>query len=247
MLNEQSTDPFAIAHQRLQKVLDLNRDGEDSSDPMTVQAMPIVLEMPKASPPDRIELLEAAAKAVVAVCLGPRAGEDSAYAEALDAWYGARIRKIARRARNTAWDRVQQLPGVTMSEGQAKARAFVPSPVHLTDPQLAKLQIGGKDLPATEARPLVFDRPIIAVDASLGMSVGKAAAQVGHASMLLAAHMPVAWCRQWSESGFAVQVVELPSSDFVAMAAKPGAVPVQDAGYTEVAPGSVTVVALAHV
>ncbi|MDU0479818.1 aminoacyl-tRNA hydrolase [Staphylococcus chromogenes] len=233
-----------IAHRRLQLVLDPDRDGEDPARPETVQAMPIVLNIPKSSQPDRTALLEAAARAVVAACLDDRAGSETAYAEALGSWYGARIRKIARRARNTPWQRAQLVPGVTIAHGGAEARACVPSPVQDTDPALAKLQIGGTDLPASAAAELRLGVPLIVVDAGLAMSVGKAAAQVGHGSMLLAAHMPLDWVTAWAATGFDLQVRELPTSEFREVCAQPGAVLVQDAGYTEVAPGSVTVAAL---
>ena len=235
-------DVFELAYARLRTVLEPDREGENPDDPSTIQAMPIVLEIPKQNPPSHTELLEAAARAVVAVCLDPRAGEDFAFAEALSSWYGARIRKIARRARNSAWERVQVLPGVTIEQGSARARAFVPSPVQDTEPLLAKLQIGGTELPIDEPGGVQAGIPMIAVDASLGMSVGKAAAQVGHASMLLAAHMPLAWTRRWAEAGFPLQVRYLSRDEFSRVAARKDAVPVRDAGYTEVAPGSVTVV-----
>lgn len=153
-------------------------------------SMPIILNIPKPDRPDRTELLEAAATAVVACCLDDRAGDaESPYARALGQWYGARIRKIARRARNVQWDRVQDLPGVTASVGGASARALTPGPVGGEDVVVAKLQIGGTDLPKPDspAREAGDDGvPTIWVDADLGMTVGKAAAQVGHGSMLLA-------------------------------------------------------------
>ncbi|MFV8382026.1 peptidyl-tRNA hydrolase [Corynebacterium hindlerae] len=232
------------AHQRLQLVLAPDRDGEDPTNPDTVQAMPIVLHIPKSNRPSRVELLEAAARAVVAVCLDPRAGEDSAFADALQRWYGARIRKIARRARNTQWERVQGLPGVTAEQGGAQARAFVPSAVHATEPLIAKLQIEGTDLPVESPDPVVPGIPLLVVDASLGMSVGKAAAQVGHAAMLLAAHVPADAAWRWAQQGFPLQVREVPRAQFASLAGRADAVAVRDAGYTEVTPGSVTVVAL---
>ena len=64
--------------------------------------MQIALNLPKQDPPARTEVLEAAAKGVVKLCLDERAGQDGAFAEALGQWYGHRIRKVARRARNKA-------------------------------------------------------------------------------------------------------------------------------------------------
>ncbi|QPK80402.1 ACR protein [Corynebacterium lizhenjunii] len=203
--------------------------------------MQIVLHLPKQDPPPRTQVLEAAARAVVAACLDERAGQDGAYAQALAQWYGHRIRKVARRARNKAWRDVQALPGVTVDE---RARAFAPSAVGAVEPLVAKLQIGGTDLPADSPDAPSADAPVIYADAGLGMSVGKAAAQVGHASMLLAAARPMEWVRDWAGRDFPLSVREVPTAVFRQACAAPGAVVVRDAGFTEVAPDSLTVVAL---
>lgn len=255
---------LSLAHERLRTVLG-DRDGENPADPSTVQAMPLVLRIPHDPVPDRRELLEAAATACVALCLDDRAGAEgdistSAFASGLMNWYGARIRKVARRARNKKWRDVQSVPGVTVTVGSAEARAFVPCPVTETPPLINRLQIEGTDLPLPEdvEGVLADDRhPVIYVDASLGMTVGKAAAQVAHGSMLLAAEMDVDTAAAWSDAGFPLHVCEVDAERFREVraeaegkaAADPGtpqrySAVVQDAGYTEVAPGSVTVVAL---
>ena len=87
--------------------------------------------------------------------------------------------------------------------------------------------------------------PLIALDASLHMSAGKAAAQAGHASMLLAAARDTAWVQRWAEAGFPLNVRELPREEFAELAARASAVAVCDAGFTEVAPGSTTALAIA--
>ena len=159
----------------------------------------------------------------------------------MDAWYSHRIRKVARRARNKPWDDVQALPGVTVGS----VRAFVPSAVRDVPHEIAKLQIKSTDLEPGEELPLDDAAPLIAVDASLEMSAGKAAAQVGHASMLLAAARDTAWVWRWAEAGFPLNVREVDSAEFKRLCSHQGAVPVRDAGFTEVAPGSTTVVAIA--
>ncbi|MDN8578962.1 peptidyl-tRNA hydrolase [Corynebacterium bovis] len=228
------------------------RDGENPDDPETVQAMPVVLEVPKSPRPDRRALLEAAATAAVACCLAPAAGDDGEWAAALQRWYGARIRKVARRARGARWDAVQALPGVTAEVGGARARAFVPGPVHRTDPLVDRLQIEGTDLPPGDAAEVAASArrwageglPVLYVDRTLGMTVGKAAAQVGHASMLLAAEMGRDAARRWAAAGFPLRVPEVDAATFAD--ARRGAVAVvADAGFTEVAPGAVTVAACA--
>lgn len=232
---------FELAHQRLVECLAVPDRGENPADPATVQAMQIALELPKEAPP-RSEVLAAAATAVVAVCLDELAGRDSAWAEGLSNWYGHRIRKVARRARNTAWKRAQALPGVTATNGRARARAFVPSAVNEVDPLIRKLQIRHTDLPMDDPGPPNPGLPVIYVDASLEMSAGKAAAQVGHASMMLAADMSLEEAEQWRDQGFALSVREIPRDTFARLSA--GAVVVRDAGFTEVTPGSITVAAL---
>lgn len=243
------------AHSLLASVLgdDANQpDKEDPRDPSTVQAMPIVLNMPKSSPPSRRELLEAAALASVLVCLDRRAGSDGPWKESLSRWYGARIRKIARRARTSGqWSKVQSIPGVTVTIGVSSARAFLPGPVRDVDPRIGKLQISGTDLPRDDDPQT--DRiggghspyPTIALNEDLEMSVGKAAAQVGHAAMLWAAHATFPTVERWLHDP-RFTIVEAPSSDVEAAARRYGAghyVEVVDAGFTEVAPGSKTVVA----
>ena len=66
----------------------------------------------------------------------------------------------------------------------------------------------------------------------------------GHGSMLLAAAMSGEHVSDWAADGFPLQVREVPRDAFTQLAADPAAVAVQDSGFTEVAPGSTTVVAL---
>lgn len=239
-------DWFRVAHQNLPHPH--RRDsGEDIP-----WSMPIVLEIPKREKPSRRALLEASASAVVACCLDQRAANpESAFYHGLNSWYGERIRKISRRARGIGWERAQNVPGVTVEKQGARARALLPTPVGETYPEIAKLQISGTDLPREEesqpnaAQPegsqpeAASRRPTIWVDSDLEMSVGKTAAQVGHGSMLLAAVLPVHEALEWAEAGFPVNVREVPRSQWPAPEAR--VVEVRDAGFTEIAPGSVTV------
>lgn len=220
--------------------LPMGSGGEDPADPATVQAMQLVLHLPKNAQPtaSRADYLAAAGQAVVAVCLDERAATDPEYRAALQRWYGHRIRKVTRRARNAPWEAVQQLPGVTVQVGQAQVRAFLPSAVCEVPPALRKLQIQGTDLPADVPLPEPDPaHPLVLVDQGLGMSLGKAAAQVGHATMLYAAQHPISSQTRW-------EVREVPSAEFQRWA-RQAAVVVRDAGFTEVAPQSMTAAAFA--
>lgn len=223
---------------------DRSAHGEDPERPETVQAMQIALRIPKADPPKRTDLLEASARAVVMVCLDEQAGMPGEWQDGLTAWYDHLIRKVARRGRNKAWDDVQSLPGITADVDGSQARAFVPSAVSEVPAELKKLQIRGTDLPQDDPAPIDPSYPAIAIDAGLEMSTGKAAAQVGHASMLLAASQDFSWILDWAEDGYPLQVREVSAERMAELVETPGVVTVHDAGFTEVAPDSLTVLAL---
>ncbi|MGV9411304.1 peptidyl-tRNA hydrolase [Nocardia sp. NPDC003693] len=221
--------------------------GGDPQDPALVQAMQMVLHIPKDVPPARNALLAAAAAAVVALCLDERVGPGGEWEERYLTWKRSRIRKVARRARGAQWLAAQEVDGVTVEFDGAQARALVPGPVGNIDPRIRRLQIGGTELPSDEPGLIVPEYPGLWVDSELGMSVGKAAAQVGHASMLLAGALPVRAAKDWADSGFRCGVAEADPVRWRQLrqrVTEGTAVSVRDAGFTEVAPGSMTVIAV---
>lgn len=225
----------------------------DPDDPAAVRAMPIVLQIPKVDPPSPPELLAAAASACILVCLAPAAGAGGDWFEPVTTWMSGRIRKIARRARGSHWTAVQSVPGVTVTGPTgAAARAFVPGPVGSVDRRIGRLQIGGTALPdAVDVGSTAAEgqwAPILWVRDSLDMTVGKAAAQVGHASMLIAATLDPAAAQRWYLEGCpcTVRYADEPTwARLESRVAAGTAVAVRDAGYTEVDPGARTVIATA--
>ena len=125
-----------------------------------------------------------------------------------------------------------------------RARAFAPSAVGEVDPLISKLQIGHTDLAMDDPGPPLADAPIIYVDRSLAMTAGKAAAQVGHGSMMLAAAMSQEEAAAWAAEGFPLSVREVDAEEFRTACAQEDAVVIIDAGFTEIAPDSATVCAL---
>lgn len=199
------------------------------------RAMPVVLRLER-PPAARTPILEAAAAAALAVCLDP----PPEWVEPLETWIASRIRKIARRARGAHWDAVQELPGVTITVGDAQVRALVPGPVATVAKALARLQIGGTELEADTPGPPPPGVPVIYVNAALHMSVGKAAAQVGHAAMLDAATRGV---EPLAVPRFAVRDAGPDAWAKLCAAVEAGeAVAVRDGGFTEVAPGTLTAI-----
>jgi peptidyl-tRNA hydrolase len=202
-----------------------------------VRAMPVILRLER-PPAARTPVLEAAARAALAVCLDPRAAEGGEWQDAVTTWIGSRIRKIARRARGAHWAAVQELPGVTVDVDGAQARALLPGPVDDVPKVVGRLQIGGTDLPDDEPGPPGAGVPVIWVNGALGMTVGKAAAQVGHASMLDAAARGLS-----AVPPYAVHSASRARWAELCRAAERGeAVAVRDAGFTEVTPGTITAI-----
>ncbi|MGW5075553.1 aminoacyl-tRNA hydrolase [Rhodococcus sp. NPDC004095] len=224
----------------------------DPDDPAQVLAMPLVLHIPKVDRPARSALLEAAAAATAALCLDERVGvgpdgEAGPWRRDYLAWTDARIRKVARRARGAQWLAAQDVDGVTVEVDGAQARALVPGPVGALDTRIRKLQIGGTDLDHDEPGDPAAGVPVLWLNAELGMTVGKAAAQVGHAAMLLAGAMSARQAAEWAANGFRCSVRDADPQRWSASAAEVDAgraVAVRDAGFTEVAPGSMTVIAV---
>lgn len=223
--------------------------AEDPEDRSTVRAMPIILHLPRADPPGRTALLEAVAVAVASLCLDERVAPGGAWHGPYGAWLDARMRKIARRARGAHWRATGEVPGLTREIGGAQARALVPGPADDVDPRVARLQIGGTDLERDRPDPPAEGVPVVWIDGSLAMSTGKAAAQVGHGVMMLIAGMPRRRLEEWIGEGLPVAVREADPARWGELTAalasrRSGVSAVVDAGYTEVAPGSVTVISV---
>jgi peptidyl-tRNA hydrolase len=233
--------------------LPAERTADRDVPPEQVWAMPLVLRMEKSAPPSRTPLLEAAARAALAVCLHDDARPGGPWHEPLMTWTSGHIRKVARRARGAHWRAVQELPGVTMEVDGARVRALLPCRVGDLPREVSRLQISGSDVPDDEPGPAPDDRPVLLLNPHAAMSAGKAAAQVGHATMMLASLLGRSELDAWAAEEYrcSVRVAEPDAWDRATQAltrpdaawAERGLVAVRDAGFTEVEPGTVTVVA----
>lgn len=224
-------------------------------EPDDVRAMPVILRFERATPPHRTDLLAAAAAAAAAVCLDPRAEPDGEWHDELVSWIATNIRKVARRARGVHWQAITDLPGRTITVGTAEVRALVPGRVATMPKEITRLQISGSDLPTDTPPAPPPDVPVLWLNPTVPMTVGKAAAQVGHGTMLAAALLAGSgrtaeladWaakdCRCAVRTATPARWAELRGilADPVTAWADHGVVAVRDAGFTEVAPGTMTV------
>ncbi|OIK06169.1 peptidyl-tRNA hydrolase [Streptomyces monashensis] len=205
--------------------------------------LPLVVRLERAAPPARTDALETAARAVLVLLGDERAHGDGAWAGAVRAWEDARIRKVVRRARGSEWRRTEALPGITVTGTSAEVRVFPPVPLDGWPRDLARLQVSGTELDDPEP-PVAPDpaRPVLWLNPELEMSAGKAMAQAGHGAQLAWWALPETERAAWRDAGFALAVRTAAPAGWGRLAGS-GLPVVRDAGFTEIAPGSCTVVA----
>ncbi|MEU2967370.1 MULTISPECIES: aminoacyl-tRNA hydrolase [Streptomyces] len=205
--------------------------------------LPLVVRIERAAPPARTDALETAARAVLVMLADARSTGDGAWARAMRDWQDARIRKVVRRARGAEWRRAGALPGVTVTGKSAEVRVFPPVPLDGWPKDLARLQVSGTDLddpePPAGADPCA---PVLWLNPGLDMSAGKAMAQAGHGAQLAWWELSDGERAAWRDAGFPLSVRTADPARWPDLTA--GGLPVvRDAGFTEIAPGSCTVVA----
>jgi peptidyl-tRNA hydrolase len=207
-------------------------------------ALPLVIRVERGAPPARTDALEAAAKGVLRFLSDPRVtDDDGAWAAAARAWEDARIRKVVRRARGAAWERAVTLPGITVAHRSAQLRVYPPVPVDDWPADLARLQVSGTDLddPLAPGEPAA-GTPVLWLNPGLPMTAGKAMAQAGHGAQLAWWGLSPRARSAWLDRDLELAVRAAGPGQWAQLLAS-GLPVVTDGGFTEVAPGSATVVA----
>ncbi|GAA2729464.1 aminoacyl-tRNA hydrolase [Streptomyces nogalater] len=217
--------------------------GSDPRDETPQYVLPLVVRIERSAPPARTDALQTAARAVLVLLGDERAHGDGEWAEAVRNWEDARIRKVVRRARGAEWRRAEALPGITLTGKSAEVRVFPPIPLDGWPKDLAKLQVSGTELDDPEP-PVAADpaQPVLWLNPDLEMSAGKAMAQAGHGAQLAWWALSDAERAVWRDAGFPLAVRTADPADWARLTTA-GLPLVRDAGFTEIAPGSCTVVA----
>lgn len=125
----------------------------DHEDPDEIRALQLVLRLERDETPSRARALALAATACARLCLDDRSAPGGPWHEAVDAYCRGHIRKVTRRARGAGWTGTAALPGITLTDGPTQVRALLPGRVADLDKRVAKLQVGGTDLPVDDAAP----------------------------------------------------------------------------------------------
>ncbi|MEV7489193.1 peptidyl-tRNA hydrolase [Streptomyces sp. ARC12] len=219
-------------------------DGPTDRDQAQQFVLPLVLHLEKTDPPARTDALRTAARAVLTILSDERSLGDGEWAGAMRDWQDARIRKVVRRARGAEWRKAAALDGITVTgEDGAEVRVFPPIPLDGWPKELAKLQVSGTDLedPEPPAAP-DLSGPVLWLNPDLDMSAGKTMAQAGHGAQLAWWELSDTERKTWREAGFPLSVATPGAKRWRELTVS-GLPVVRDAGFTEIAPGSCTVVA----
>ncbi|HEV3168863.1 MAG TPA: peptidyl-tRNA hydrolase [Actinocrinis sp.] len=94
---------------------DIFEDHSDDRDAHPQYVLPLVVRLERDAPPTRTDALETAARAVLVLLADDRSRGEGEWAERVEAWQDARIRKVVRRARGAEWRRAEALPGITVT------------------------------------------------------------------------------------------------------------------------------------
>nr|WSW66111.1 peptidyl-tRNA hydrolase [Streptomyces sp. NBC_00995] len=219
------------------------RSGRTDRDEAPQYVLPLVVHIEKTDPPPRTDALRTAARAVLVMLSDERSAGEGEWARVMRDWQDARIRKVVRRARGAEWRKACALPGITVTGEEAEVRVYPPVPLDGWPKELAKLQVSGTDLddPEPPSAPDLAG-PVLWLNPDLGMSAGKEMAQAGHGAQLAWWELSETERKAWREAGFPLSVAT-PAADRWRELTVSGLPVVRDAGFTEIAPGSCTVVA----
>jgi peptidyl-tRNA hydrolase len=157
-------------------------------------------------------------------------------------WTSGRIRKIVKRARTSAWNKVESLefPHFVGRYNGVEVLVFAPMRISEQPKEIKKLQVTGLNSTDYSSMEVAEEgHLLVKVNDSLNMSTGKVVAQVGHAIQLFLTFGDVDEIKSWGSAGCRLKVVR---AENLNESTATGII-VTDAGFTEVPSGSLTATA----
>jgi len=164
-----------------------------------------------------------------------------------DEWLAGPFTKTVRRATITQFDDATEYAVAAAQEGDTQVIATAPMRYEDFPKCIAKAQVQGTDYPHRGSYlwpPILSDdEPLVAINPRVEMTTGKTAAQVAHGLMAAILRRDPEWIKGWVERQCPWGCFVAPTvSEFDSWATN-SPVHINDAGYTEVEPGTLTVVA----
>jgi peptidyl-tRNA hydrolase len=207
-------------------------------------ALQVVVRVEKSDPPGHTAVLRATGSAVaVALAAFTAADADPEVRARTERWRSGAIRKVVRRARGAGWERQLAVPGVFVHRAHGvDVAVHVPGPVDEVDPEISRLQVGGLTLEDDDIAGSDGAGAQLWLNPHVTLTTGKAAAQVGHASQLVLESLPVDRAATWVSDGAPLEVSVADEGAWPELVSTLPVV-VTDGGFTEVEPGTITVVA----
>ena len=246
---------------------EVERDREEAA--ADIRAMQLVLRLERQDPPRWHRAMQAAVTGAASICLDPRSQPGGEWFDAVRDYCVGHIRKVTRRARGAHWLAAQNLPGVTIEVAGTQVRVLVPGLVSELDARISRLQVGGTDVPVDpepDSQPQPRSELGAAPEGVLRvwtptepvMTLGKAMAQAGHAGMIAAALLAdtdQSGLQRWAQGGCPAAVRRSAPAQWAGLLdavaderrgwASERLLAVRDAGFTEIAAGTVTAIAAA--
>ena len=229
---------------------DVSRMRRHESDHDIPWALPMVVRRSKTDIARHVDVLEAAAEAVVTFLDDPRSQPEGEWHEAVEHWRDGAIRKVVRRGDGKQFDDAAALGSVRVQResafdfGPVDVLVLPPGPVQPLPRELRKLQVGGTEFPAgvsdddgevdpsTTSSVTTGTVVTIELTPAAALTTGKASAQCAHAAQLAYEQMPDEVRSAWRDTGFRVRVEVATQESW--RKAPPAPVRVVDAGFTEV-------------
>ncbi|WP_141363331.1 peptidyl-tRNA hydrolase [Glutamicibacter uratoxydans] len=195
---------------------------------------PIILRIDKEDPSTEDEGLSAVARAAVIAYLKDPHNPD------WQLWADQAFAKSVRRANPKMFAKVLELfPEAMVSEvGKAQAVGLPPLPANDLPKLIAKLQVSGTQLPKSDE--ILGSALTIVLNDSLEMSTGKAAAQSAHALFAWLTQADPVRIEGWLAAKAPVGIRHLGTGEFMQLSEHAAGPVIQDAGRTEIEPGSIT-------